>query len=267
MRRREPSSTSSGATYPPQLPAGPAREAARQTANGSGFPFDQPWFRDAHAAGRTLCHGCSKTSTSPRSCSAWTRVRMHGTYFRAIVAAGSAETDTARLSAAVVLSQVLLLEHKHDVYADWRPRPWLPVAPEAAPFPARDATGRRPARSELATCPISSAALPCCRSRPRPSSPGSRSLGCKSTADRWEVLRGEANDDLGRLAADLVLEACLPAARPGAKAAAGGRTDQAQPGPYAGAGAGEDLARGVSDEMIESVRGFVAGTASGTPRG
>ena len=34
------------------------------------------------------------------------------------IASSSAETDTARLSAAVVLSQILLLEGKHDEYAE-----------------------------------------------------------------------------------------------------------------------------------------------------
>ena len=41
-----------------------------------------------------------------------------GEYFRSVIASGSAETDTARLSAAVVLSQILLLEGKHDEYAE-----------------------------------------------------------------------------------------------------------------------------------------------------
>ena len=90
---------------------------ARRPRMASDSPSISPGFamRCSRAGSR---HGSFKTCTSPRSCSAWTRARMHATFFRTVVESRSGESDTARLSAAVVLSQILLLEHKHDLYAE-----------------------------------------------------------------------------------------------------------------------------------------------------
>ena len=91
-------------------------------------------------------------------------------YFRSVLAPGSAETDTARLSAAVVLSQVLLLEGKHDEYAELATETLAPLLLKR--HRSRPGSHRPTLSIWLARCRISSAAWPCCRSRPGRSSPG-----------------------------------------------------------------------------------------------
>ena len=118
----------------------------------------------------------------------------------------SGESDTARLSAAVVLSQVLLLEGKHDLYAELATETLAPLLLKLRRSPPAAQPSSNPldlARQVpdlaggLALLPLAS----------RRFLSGLSDAALKSTAARWEALRGEANDDLGRLAVDLVLEA------------------------------------------------------------
>jgi hypothetical protein len=93
---------------------------------------------------------------------------------------------------------------------------------------------------------------------------GLSSAVLKSTAAKWEAMRSQANDDHDRLAIDLVLEASY---RQLGKAAerqqAMERINRNPSGTTAGAAAVASLAHGITDEMVETLRGEVSGTAPG----
>ena len=182
-------------TYPPQLPSAGQRNAEK-TANAIEFPFDQPWFRDLVQPGG-LCARLLQDLYIAEVLLSLDASEDASDYFRSITAASPAETDTARLSAAIVLSQVLLLEGKHDEYAELCTEtlaPMLVKRHRSLPAPsssnAFDATRHVPdIVGGLALLPLTSKTFLSGLSNP----------GLKSLAARWEALRSEASDDFDRL--------------------------------------------------------------------
>ena len=126
-------------------------------------------------------------------------------YFRSVLAPGSSETDIARLSAAVVLSQVLLLERRHEEYAELASETLAPLLlkrhrsqPAQTAPDSFDLARRIPDLSGgLALLPLTS----------RTFLSGLTDARRKSMVARWEALRNPADDDGARLVVDLVLEA------------------------------------------------------------
>ena len=127
--------------------------------------------------------------------------------FQAVVSAGPAEPEAARLSAAIVLSQILLLEGKYDQYADLATvtvAPLLlklrrPLRPAQASSSAQDLNRLLPdIVGALALLPLTSQTFLSELTRDR----------LVSAAKRREALRDEAKDDHAHFAVDLVLEAC-----------------------------------------------------------
>ncbi len=247
-------------TYPPRQPAGLAADG-KTTANGSQFPLDQPWFRDLirpDGLGVRLLQDLYIAQVL-LSLNASEDARY---YFRSVIAAGSAETDTARLSAAVVLAQVLLLKRQHDEYAELstqtlaplllKLRHGRPVQPSPdTPDLARDLPD---IVCGLALLPLTSRTF--LSQLPR--------AGLEGLAAQWEALRGQANNDVGRLAVELVLEASFRQLGQQAKRLQAVERIEHNPALRgASAGAGADLARGVSDELIESLRRLLNRTALG----
>jgi hypothetical protein len=83
----------------------------------------------------------------------------------------------------------------------------------------------------------------------------------KSMVERWEALRGEANDEHGRLAVDLVLEATYH--QLGQEPQRRQAVERLEHNPVVTATApGTDLRRGAGDELIETIRRMVSATAS-----
>jgi hypothetical protein len=247
-------------TYPPQLPSGQAPDG-EQVANGLEFPLDQPWFRDAMQPGG-LCARLLQDLYIAEVLLSLDASEDASEYFRSVVASSSAETDTARLSAAVVLSQILLLEHKHEEHAELASDTLAPLLlkrhgslPEQSSSNPLDLTRRvLDFVGGLALLPLTSQAF----------LSGLSNAGLKSLAVRWEALRSQAKVDLDRLAADLVLEASYrQLGQPLERRAALERIEHNPALKDAGVSAGGNLTRGVTDEIIEAVRGVVSGTALG----
>jgi len=242
-------------SYPPQLPTGPPAKGATP-ANGSGFPFDQPWFRDAMQPGG-LCARLLQDLYIAEVLLSLDASEDARAYFRAVVDSRSRESDATRLSAAVVLSQILLLERKHDLYAELATETLAPallklrrsLPATQPPSDPLDLSRHVPDFvGGLALLPLASKTF----------LSGLSNARLKSTAERWEALRGEANDDLARLAADLVLEATYRQLGQEPKRRQAAERIEHNPARTA---TGPDLARGAADELIESVRGLVSGAA------
>ncbi len=246
--------------YPPRLPAG-GMSQGQGIADGFGFPLDQPWFREAMQPG----------GISPRllqdlyiaqvllSLDASDLARES---FRSITAPGSAATDTAKLSAAVVLSQVLLLEGKHDEYSELATETLAPLLlkrrrslPAGPASDALDLSRQVPdLAGGLALLPLSS----------RTFLSGFSQARLKSMVSRWELLRNQANDDLARLAVDLVLEASYrQLGRQDERRKAVERIEHNPALGGIGATARADLTRGVTDETIDLLRGLLTGAVPG----
>ncbi len=186
--------------------------------------------------------------------------------FRSVLAPGSSETETARLSAAVVLSQVLLLDRRHDEYAELATETLAPLLlkrhharPGQPPSDTLDLARQIPdLAGGLALLPLSS----------RTFLSGLTDARLKSMVARWEVLRNQADDDLARLVVDLALEASY--GQLGRKDQGRQALERIQKNPAlggVGANARADLSRGVTDETIEMLRVLLAGTMSGMPPG
>ena len=211
--------------YPPQLPPASTPVGA-QSANGAGFPFDQPWFREALRPG-SICSRLLQDLYIAEVLLGVDASEDARDYFQSIIAAGAAESETARASAAVVLSQVLLLEQKHEAYAVLATET---VAPLLLKLRRSQSTAQLPADTDLSRhLPDLAGGLALLPLTSKTFLSGLSVARVQSMAARWEALRGEANDDLGRLAADVVLEACYQQLGQEPAAATGGRTDHAQP--------------------------------------
>ncbi len=190
-------------SYPPRQPSGPAADANRP-ADGTQFPLDQPWFRDVirpDGLGVRLLQDLYIAQVL-LSLDASENARE---YFRSVVAAGSTETDTARLSAAVVLSQVLLLKRQHDEYVELSTHTVAPLLLKLRRArPAQPAPGTPDLARDLPDIVCGLALLPLTSRTFLSKLPKG---GLEGLAAQCEALRGQAGDDLGRLAVDLVLEA------------------------------------------------------------
>jgi hypothetical protein len=249
-------------TYPPQFPSGRA-PLGETGAPSTEFPLDQPWFREAMQPGGLCAHLLQDLYIAEVLLSLDASEDAIA-YFHSVVDSSSAETDAARLSAAVVLSQVLLLERKHDEYAELASETLAPLLlkvrrslPAQGPANALDVTRHVPDLvGGLALLPLTSATF----------LSGLSNAGLESIAVRWESLRSQSHDDLERLAADLVLEASHR--QLGQQPQRRQAVERIEHNPVlkdAGASLSTDLARGVTEEMIEAVRGVVSGTALGMP--
>jgi hypothetical protein len=247
--------------YPPALPSERARQGEKAAAVLE-FPLDQPWFRDAMQQGGLVARLLQDLYIAEVLLSLDASADARD-YFRSITSR-PAETETARLSAAVVLSQVLLLERKYDEYAALSTETLAPLLlelrrslPAQSSSNALDLTRHVPdVVGALALLPLTS----------RTFVSGLSSAVVKSTTVRWETMRSQASDDLDRLAIDLVLEASY---RHLGKAVERQqvieRIDRNPTVTSAGAGAGvvASLAHGITDETVETLRSVVSGTAPG----
>jgi WD40-like Beta Propeller Repeat len=243
--------------YPPALPSGRAREGEK-TAEALEFPLDQPWFRDAMQPGGLVARLLQDLYIAEVLLSLDASADASD-YFRAITSS-PAETETARLSAAVVLSQTLLLARKYDEYAVLSTETLAPLL-----LKLRRSLSAQPSSNTLDLTqhvPEVVGALALLPLTSRTFLSGLSSAMLKSTAARWESLRSQANDDLDRLAIDLVLEASY---RQLDKAVERQQViERIDRNPTVqGAGAVASLAHGITDEMVEALRGVVSGTTPG----
>ena len=242
------------ATYPPREPSGIAANN-KLTADGSQFPLDQPWFRDVmrpEGLGVRLLQDLYIAQVL-LSLDATGDARD---YFRSIVANGATETVVARLSAAVALSQVLLLERKYGEYAELatgtlaplllkqhhaRPAPPVPDNPNLAHDLPESVCG-------LALLPLTSSTF--LSELPK--------AGLETLATKWEVLARQASDDIGHVAVNLILEASYRQLGEQSKRLSAAERIEHNPALRGiSTRAGADITRGVSDELIESLRSFL----------
>ncbi len=246
--------------YPPQLPTvRPQKD--EKTASAIAFPLDQPWFRDLMQPDG-LCARLLQDLYIAEVLLSLDASADASDFFRSVTKSNAGETDNARLSAAVVLSQVLLLEGKHHAYSELCTETLAPLLLKRhRSFPAPsssnplDATRHVPdIVGGLALLPLTSKTFLSGLSNP----------GLKSLAVRWDALRSQAHDDFDRLAVDLVLEASYrQLGQSLERLHAVERIDHNPALKTAGASAAANLAGGVTDEMVEALRGLVSGTALG----
>jgi dipeptidyl aminopeptidase/acylaminoacyl peptidase len=246
--------------YPPVFPSGRAPEG-KKAAEVLEFPLDQPWFRDAMQPGGLVARLLQDLYIAEVLPSLDASADASD-YFRSIIASSPAETETARLSAAVALSQTLLLERKYEEYAVLSTETLAPLLlklrrslPAQSSSSAVDLTRHVPdVVGALALLPLTSKTF----------LSGLSSSVLKSTAARWESMRSQANDDLDRLAIDLVLEASYrQLGKSVERQKVVERIDRNPTVTSAGAGTVASLAHGITDEMVETLRGVVSGTAPG----
>lgn len=239
-------------SYPPRPPATPqdGSNAARP-----GFPLDQPWFQEALKPDGLFARLLQDLYIAEVLLSV-DAAEDGRRFFRAIVDSGAAEPDSVRLSAAVVLSQILLIERRHDDYTD--------LATEVIAPMLLKVRGARPAQTTPEALDLvrqfpdvvgGLTMLPL-MSKPFLDAVSAERVG--SLVSHWEALRVRLTDDRARLAVDLALEAsyrrlCREPERLEA-------AERLQRNP---ASLGADLARGVSDEMLQSLRGIVSGAGFG----
>jgi len=243
-------------SYPPLLPKGPPANGTTN-ANGSGFPLDQPWFRDAMQPGGLSARLLQDLYIAEVLLSLDASEDAQA-YFRAVVDSRLAESDAARLSAAVVVSQILLLERKYDLYAELATETLAPLVLKVRRLlPATQPPSNPLDLSRHVPDFVGGLALLPLASRTFLS--GLSNTRLKSTVERWEALRGEANDDLGRLAADLVLEAAYRQLGQEPKRRQAAERIEHNPA-RTNVGTGAAPTPGAVDEMIESIRGLVSGT-------
>jgi WD40-like Beta Propeller Repeat len=247
-------------TYPPQLPPARANNGT-SIADGLEFPLDQPWFRDAMQPGGL----CARLLQDLYIAEVFLSLDASGDaseYFGSVTASNSAETDTARLSAAVVLSQILLLQGKHDEYAELCTESLAPLLlklPRSLPAytssTTPDVTRYVPdIVGGLALLPLTSEKF----------LGGLSNAALKSMTARWAALRSDAKDDFDRLAADLVLEASFRKLGQSLESRqAVERIDHNPALKSAGSSAVANVAGGITDEMVESLRQLVSVTALG----
>lgn len=259
--RRVPSSTRSGK---PTRPSSPRPAQNGQTiADGSEFPLDQPWLRDALQPGGVSARLLQDLYLAEVLLSLDASADARD-YFRSMIAPGSAETDTVRLSAAVVLSQILLIEGKHDEYAELVTETLAPTLlklhrslPTTSPANTLDLARHVPDLvGGLALLPLTSGTF----------LSGLSDARSKLVAERWEALRDQAKDDLERLAVNLVLEASYrQLGQTVRRSQAVERIKANSTLAAAGASVGNNLSGGITDEIIDALRTLVSGTALGTP--
>jgi len=247
-------------TYPPQLPTARANNG-KSIADGLEFPLDQPWFRDAMQPGGLCARLLQDLYIAEVLLSLDASVDA-SEYFGSVIASNSAENDTAQLSAAVVLSQILLLQGKHDEYAELSTETLARLLLKLhrclaahASSTTSDLTRNVPdIVGGLALLPLTSETF----------LGGLSTATLKSMAARWEALRSDANDDFDRLAADLVLEASFrKLGQPLERRQAVERIAHNPELKSVGSSAGANVVGGITDEMIESLRQLVSGTPLG----
>jgi hypothetical protein len=248
--------------YPPPLPAS-SPNGTEQSASPAEFPFDQPWFRDLIRPGGL----CARLLQDLYIAEVFLSLDASGDasdYFRSVIAAGPAKSESARLSAAVVLSQILLLEGKHDAYAALCIKTVAPLLlnqhrsrPATAPSNTFDAPRLVPdIVAGLALLPLSSKTFLA----------GLTNTDLNLFASRWETLGKAATDDFDRLAVDLVLEASYrQLGKTTERARVAERIDHNPALKNAGVQSAGRITGGATDEMITWLRAMVSGTAFGTP--
>ncbi len=250
--------------YPPRLPAA-GTSHGQGVADGSGFPLDQPWFREAMQPGG-ICLRLLQDLYIAQVLLSLDASDLAREHFRSVIAVGSAETDATKLSAAVVLSQVLLLEGKHDEYAELATETLAPLLLKqhralsvGQASGALDLTRQVPdLAGGLALLPLSSGTFLAGLSRAR----------LTSMVPRWELLLNRANDDLTRGAIDLVLEASYrQLGRQDERRKAVERLEHNPALGGIGAPALANQPRGVNDEIIALLRGLLTGAAPGVQPG
>jgi hypothetical protein len=241
--------------YPPALPAAPA-PGAGTSADISGVALGDAWFRDALAPG-----GLSQRLLQDLyiaevllSIDALEEARSE---FQELVDAKRLEPGTAQLSAAIVLSQILLIDGKHDQYAELatgRLAGLLLKAHRVTPPAQPSSNGPDFNRllpdlaGALALLPLTSKTFLSGLSRER----------VQSTADRAEALRGDAKNDYARLAVDLVLEACYrQLGQESKRREAAERIEHNAASIGIGSNPGAAPDRGSGDELIEAIRQVV----------
>jgi hypothetical protein len=244
-------------SYPPWLPA--QRPAKGATApNDPDLPPEEPWVREVLGRDRLCARLLQDLYIAEVLLSLDSDLDARD-YFRTVLDARAGQSDTARLSAAVVLAQILLLEGKRDAYAELATETLAPLLLKLRPALAVIQPGAgtleltrhiHDLAGGLALLPLASEAFLSELSSAR----------LKSTAERWESLRHQANDDSARLAADLILQAAYR--QLGQEAKARLAADRLEHNPArATAGTGSDLAHGGADQLIESIRAVVSGAA------
>jgi hypothetical protein len=248
--------------YPPPLPTSPPNPAEK-TASPVEFPFDQPWLRDVMQPSG-LCARLLQDLYIAEVFLSLDASGDAGDYFRSVIAAGPAESESARLSAAVVLSQVLLLEGKHDNYAELCTKTVAPLLlnlhrsrAATSPNSTFDAPRLVPdIVAGLALLPLSSKTFLA----------GLANTDLNLFASRWESLGKEATDDFDQLAVDVVLEASYRQLGKSSERAVVTRRIERNPATKnAGAQSIGQIPGGVTDEMITSLRAMVSSNAFGTP--
>jgi WD40 repeat protein len=249
-------------TYPPQLPPMRPQNGEKQ-ATAIEFPFDQSWFRELMEPDG-LCARLLQDLYIAEVLLSLDASADARDYFGSVTNASPVETNNARLSAAVVLSQVLLLEGKHVEYAELCTETLAPLLLKLhhslsalSSSNPLDATRNVPDMvGGLALLPLTSRTFLSGLSNPV----------LKSLVARWNALRSQARDDFDLLAVDLVLEASYrQLGQPLERREAINRIDQNPALKTAGASAVGNLAGGVTDEMVVALRGLVSGTALGRP--
>jgi dipeptidyl aminopeptidase/acylaminoacyl peptidase len=249
-------------TYPPELPSQRANNGDERV-DSAPFPLDQPWVQDLLKRGGLGARLLQDLYIAEVLLSLDASENARD-YFQVVTAPGSAETDTARLSGAIVLAQILLLEGKHGEYTKLATETLTPLLLKLHPsLPAQsssnslDFTRRVPdLLGGLALLPLTSKAF----------LSGLSEAEVKSVVIRWENLRSQARDDFDRLAVDLVLEASyrqlglsLEQRRAAERIAHNPALTAAGANPSGVVGPD----RGVTDEVIDSLRALLSGTAIG----
>jgi hypothetical protein len=242
-------------SYPPPLPAAPDPGAAA-SADSAGVALNDSWFREALAPGG-ITHRLFQDLYIAEVLLSIDAVEDARSDFQDLLDSGPVEPPAAQTSAAIVLSQILLIEGKYDQYAELATARLAQlllkahrVTPDAkAPANAQDFNRLLPdLAGALALLPLTSQTFLSGLARER----------VQTTANRAQALRGDAKDDHTRLAADLVLEACYrqlgqePKRREAAERI---ELNPARAGTSPNAATAPD--RGPGDDLIEAIRQLV----------
>lgn len=238
-------------TYPPRL----IGESSSEGLITDNFPLDQPWLRDALEPGG-LCVRLLQDLYIAEVYVSLDAAEDGRAYFRAIVDSSESEPDVARLSAAVALSQILLLERSYDEYTELATEILAPLL-----LKTRDSSPERPFSTALdlrrqvpdligglALLPLMSKTFLANLSENR----------LRALVPRWNALQDQTKDDFVRLGVDLIVEAL--SRHLGLETEQRGAAERLRNN---AAGSGAALSQGVTDRMLESVRGLVTGAAFG----
>jgi hypothetical protein len=248
--------------YPPAFPASPPA-SADTTANPAAFPFDQPWLRDLMQPGG-VCARLLQDLYIAEVLLSLDASDDASAYFRSVLMAGPRESEAARLSAAIALSQVLLLTGKHDAYAAVCTESLAPLLlnlhrsrPATPPTATFDAPRLIPDMvAGLALLPLSSKTFLA----------GLADTDLNALANQWEALGEQATDDFDRLAADLVLEASYrQLGKSHERALVAERIGRNPALKNVGALPVGGISSGMTDEMVTWLRAMVSGTTAATP--